>query len=129
MTCNRFPQQNANVFNNNYTNNFNYTSFNRYTNINQTFINNENKSPSIYSNVTVNNYNYNKQPSIFGPKKPCSDARFNQFINRYRRPIAKIGCGCQRPQPQIGCQPQRRGVWQSFANMFRGFMNFRSNIA
>lgn len=111
-------QPQTSVFNNTYTNNIT----NNYTNINQTFINQNNANFSYNSNVTINNYNFGKNNTLpFGTK-------VGNFLNKFRHPVVKGGCGCKQPVPQIGCKQQNRGVWQNFATTFRNFMNFRSNI-
>ena len=107
-------QPNTSVFNNAYTN----SVTNSYTNVNNTFINQNNANISYNSNITVNNfYNGRNYGFPYGNK-------VGNFLNQFRQPVVKSGCGCKRTVPQIGCN-QRRGVWQTFANTFRNFMNFK----
>ena len=108
-------QPKASIFNNTYTANVT----NNYTNINNTFINKDNAGISYNSNITVNNfYNGRNYGLPFGNK-------IGGFLNKFRQPIVKGGCGCKQPVPQVGCY-QRRGVWPTLANTFRNFMNFRN---
>ena len=132
--CNRIAQQ-PNVFTNNntYVSNF----YNRQTNINQTFINNDNAGLSINNNVTVNNYNQiGRRSGLFGTHS-IFGRRVGQPVCGYRKPLQKIGCGCQPQRPRIGWgqrfgqyfhQPIQR-FCSGIAGTLRSFMGARfSNV-
>ena len=116
------PQVNQSVF------------YNRTTNINQTFINNENANLSIRNNITVNNFNqYN---SGLRTVQPGFRQRIGQFFGGYKQPV----CGYKTYQPKCGYKynpfkplykqynPINR-FFTSFANKFRSFMDFRVKAA
>lgn len=104
---------------------FNYSSYNRTTNINQTFINNENANLSIRNNITVNNFNqYNSGLRTIQPG--------------FRQRIGQFFGGCRPKQPTCGCNPykplykQHQPMYRfftNFADKFRSFMGFRSMAA
>lgn len=126
MLCNRPMVQPFNTFNNQTTNVFNnnYTTYNRYTNINQTFINNENAQLSVNNNITVNNYNQ------IGQKK-AQPGKIGQFLCGYRTP--KVGCGCSQSRfgygNYFGTNGSVRRFCSNIAGKLRNFMNFRySNV-
>lgn len=137
MLCNRpmvqpLNTQTTNICNNNnyYTNNFNYTTYNRFTNINQTFINNENAQLSVNNNITVNNYGQMRQKSVCGQQQGFGQ-KIGQFLCGYRTP--QVGCGCNQNRfgygNYFGTNGSVRRFCSSITDKMRNFMNFRySNV-
>lgn len=131
--CNRIvPQPGVFTNSNTYVKSF----YNRQTNINQTFINQNNAGVSINNNITVNNYGIFGRRQSLGTVNPGFGCKIGQFLGGYRNPIQKIGCGCQA-RPQIGWGQQFRQAFHypvqrfcsSIAGTLRGFMGARlSNV-
>ena len=107
----------------------NFSSYNRTTNVNQTFINNENANLSIKNNITVNNFNQYNNYSGLRTVQPGFRQRIGNFLCGYR-PQQQPTCGCNpyKPLYKNYYNPIQR-FCTNFADKFRNFMNFRSMAA